>query len=57
MTNPLWSTAEAESWARDLGYEDYVKMCSHIGCKPLCEDSYELMCQAFDVQVESENNA
>lgn len=57
MNNPLWSTAEAESWARELGYEDYMKMCALIGCKPLCEDSYELMCQAFDCQLESENSA
>ena len=57
MTNPLWSTAEAESCARDLGYDDYVKMCSYIDCKPLCEESYDIMCQAFDFELESENSA
>lgn len=54
MIKSLWSTAEAESWARDLGYEGYVEMCTILGVKSIGLNAYRLLCQAFEAQYEEE---
>ena len=56
----IWSTVEAEAWARGLRYEDYRNLhyCNNTNAfnntKALTEKSYRLICNAFDVDLEEE---
>ena len=47
----IWKTAEAESWSRGFGYEDYSLLCSDHGISPLCEEAYMLVKAAFEAQA------
>ena len=49
----LWSTIEADSWARGFDYENYCSFHSKYSYgRPLTETSYKLFCQALDKDME-----
>ena len=48
----IWATVEAEAWARGFRYEDYINLHKKNGSNPLKERAYNLVCQAFDKDME-----
>ena len=48
----IWNTVEAEAWSRALRYSDYINLHKRNGSNPLKEVAYELLCQAFDKDME-----
>ena len=48
----IWATVEAEAWSRALRYDDYINLHKKSGSNPLKEKAYELVCQAFDRDME-----
>ena len=48
----IWATVEAEAWARGFRYEDYINLHKRNGSNPLREGAYNLVCQAFDKDME-----
>lgn len=53
MGNPIWGTAESESWCRGFDYKDYVDIyCKHMNVDPLSEPFYKELCMCFENQME-----
>ena len=50
----IWSTVEAEAWARGLRYEDYVNLHYQNSTNALTEKGYRLVSEAFDADLERE---
>ena len=50
----IWSTVEAEAWSRGFRYEDYVNLHYKNSTNALTEKSYQLICQAFDADLEKD---
>lgn len=48
----IWNTVEAEAWACGFQYEDYINLHKRKGSNPLKEGAYNLVCQAFDKDME-----
>lgn len=50
----IWSSVEAESWSRNFSYEDYLARhnLAQVVSKPLCLQSYLLLCKALEAQME-----
>lgn len=53
----MWETVEVDAWSRHFSYEDYVSLHRRSGhvCNALCEEAYELVCAALDVQLEHDH--
>ena len=50
----IWNTTEADCWCRDFEYEAYVSVCTHTGEQVLCEETYKLLCKAFQAQFDED---
>lgn len=53
----VFSSIEADAWSRCFTYEDYVECYNRVfpGSSPVAVDVYELLCQAFELQMEHDN--
>lgn len=50
----MWGTIEADAWSRGFGYDDYLNLYQRSvgGVGFFCAEAYELICKAFEVQME-----
>jgi hypothetical protein len=53
MIKSIWSTPEAEAWARNFRYEDYLRihetMC--LSANPVSEQMYRELCFVFEQEM------
>ncbi len=54
MITSIWNTPEAEAWARDFDYNDYLKHFSKFNSTsgPVKIQVYYKFCEAFELALE-----
>ena len=53
MINSIWSSPEAEAWARGFRYHDYLHIHQQMGveAKTFSEEGYRAICAVFEDEM------